>query len=87
MSESNATMSKAEALATQAGGIPLNRAALIGIVGTADALSALVRLSDGSIAKLKAGDRTKAGVVIAVDAVSIRIKGTRGVQVLEMPRG
>lgn len=86
MSDSNGLMDKAETWATQKNGIPLHRASLIGIVGPVDKLAALVRLKDGTIAKLKVGDVTQAGVVIAVDAGSLHIKGPSGLQILGMPK-
>ncbi|GAA6187577.1 hypothetical protein [Litorivita sp. NS0012-18] len=73
--------------ATVRGALNLRKINLIGISGKPSARNALVRLSNGSIKKVKVGDRIDGGRVLAIGERELRYsKGGRNV-VLQMPKG
>lgn len=73
--------------ATIVGAINLNRINLLGVFGTADNRTALVRLSSGRVKKVHVGDVLDGGRVAAIgESMLYYVKNGRNVQ-LTLPQG
>jgi hypothetical protein len=79
---SNSTVSKA---ATTSAPIPRAKPMLLGIFGSADDPSALIRLPSGKIAEVSRGDRLGPDTVLAVAEDSVILKRGNKAQRLTMP--
>lgn len=81
---SSATVAKQ---ATQPDAVALNKTILIGVFGAGDDMSALVRLSSGSMRKVAVGDRLNWGRVSAIGKDRLMILRNGKNIVLELPAG
>ncbi len=64
--------------ATQAGVLPLHETTLIGLMIAPDAPAALIRLSDGRVARIRPGDIVGRRTVAAIDADGVvLVRGSR----------
>lgn len=79
------TPPKVEKLATKE--VKLERVALIGIFGTTDKPSALIRLPKGDIVIVAVGDKLEGGTVAAIGANQLVLARSGKQQVMLMPGG
>jgi len=86
MATQDTTTSPAVAeLATEQVNLP--RTALLGIVGTASARRALVRLSKGKTQTVRVGDRIARSTVAAISDDQLVLSRGGSTQILTMPKG
>lgn len=74
-------------LATTRRALRRSSLALIGLFGPPDALSALVRKSDGSIHRVERGDTLRSGQVLAIDETGVMMEKNGRTWRLAMPSG
>ncbi len=77
----------ASAVATIKDVLPLNELALIGLFGTPDNRSALLRRANGEILRVTSGDSTPKGQVVGIDDSAIHLAYFNKVRVLAIPGG
>lgn len=63
-----------EEAATQAAKIRANTLTVLGVFGPSGDLRALVRLPGGKVEEVSAGDRTRAGEVLGIDAEGLMLR-------------
>ena len=71
--------------ATHRVGLSRGKVSLVGVFAGADGRHALVRLPNGSIERVKAGDRVQGVQVAAVNADSVRLTGRGKDTLLRLP--
>ncbi len=74
-----------EKAATQRVGLSRGSISLVGVFASADGRTALVRLPNGSIEKVKAGDRVQGVQVAAISTDSVRLTGRGKDTLLRLP--
>ena len=79
------TPDKVKELATEEA--RLDRFALLGIFGSANAPSALIRLPKGDTQKVDIGDRVNGRTVQAIGADQVVLSGSGSQMVIRLPRG
>jgi hypothetical protein len=73
------------AAATMQTGLSRNQVSLIGVFGTANRRHALVRMPNGAIQRVQAGDQVQGAQVAAVSADSVRLRNGGRETILRMP--
>ncbi len=72
-------------VATTSGGAAPRETSLLGVVAGPDGRTALLRLSDGSVRRVRVGDRIDGMTVAAVSDASVQLTGGEGRRVLTLP--
>lgn len=73
------------AAATVEAAVPLNETILIGVFSGPDGASALLRLSGGDILRVAPGERSRAGLVLAVGEDRVILSRAGAERVLTLP--
>lgn len=87
MADPTPDTSRAEALATQSGLLPMRELSLIGTMGTDTTRYALIRLPGGAIEKVGVGDTLRGKRVDAIEPERLYLSRGGEQTVLEMPHG